>query len=90
MIEGLPEAIEVDQYLDRLFPIPRSLTGNGNRKTLRILQQIVPLKVIEYPSGTSVYDWTIPDERATLQTLRFGLDLESVMRARTTKVVTPN
>ncbi len=62
VIEGLPEAIEVDQYLDRLFPIPRSLTGNGNRKTLRILQQIVPLKVIEYPSGTSVYDWTIPDE----------------------------
>jgi len=55
-------ANEIDAFLRQLFPIPRSLTGDGNRDTLRILQEIIPLEIIEYPSGTPVYDWTIPDE----------------------------
>jgi len=53
---------EVGHYLQKLFPLCRSLTGEGNRETLRILQDIVPLEIIEYPSGKAVYDWTIPDE----------------------------
>jgi len=53
---------EIDNYLKRLFPICRSITGEGNRETLRILQEIVPLQVKEVPSGTDVYDWTIPQE----------------------------
>jgi len=53
---------EMDQLLGRLFPLNRSLTGNGNRITLEILKEIVPLKILEYPSGTEVYDWTIPPE----------------------------
>ena len=53
---------EIDNYLKRLFPICRSITGNGNRETLRILQEIVPLTVHEVPTGTQVYDWKIPDE----------------------------
>lgn len=53
---------EIDHYLERLFPINRSLTGEGNRETLHILQELVPLKIIEVPSGTEVYDWTIPGE----------------------------
>lgn len=53
---------EIDTYLKRLFPICRSITGEGNRETLRVLQEIIPLTVHEVPSGTSVYDWTIPDE----------------------------
>jgi aminopeptidase-like protein len=56
------EGKEIDSYLERLFPIARSLTGEGNRKTFRILQEIVPLEITEYPSGTTVYDWTVPDE----------------------------
>lgn len=52
----------IDDYLKRLFPITRSITGNGNRKTLEILQEIIPLSILEYPSGASVYDWTIPRE----------------------------
>ena len=55
-------AIEINTYLKRLFPICRSITGNGNRETLRVLQEIVPLTVYEIPSGTQVYDWIIPDE----------------------------
>lgn len=53
---------EIDVYLKKLFPITRSITGQGNRETLKILQEIVPLDILEYPSFQEVYDWTIPKE----------------------------
>ncbi len=53
---------ELDSYLQRLFPLCRSITGNPNRETLKILQELIPLTLHEVPSGTAVYDWTIPDE----------------------------
>ena len=56
------QEIEIDNYLKRLFPITRSITGNGNRETLKILQEIIPLDILEYPTGQKVYDWTIPKE----------------------------
>ena len=45
-----------------LFPLPRSLTGNGVRQTLAALAREVPLEIIETRSGTQVFDWTVPDE----------------------------
>lgn len=56
------QEVEIDSYLKRLFPITRSITGNGNRETLKILQEIIPLDILEYPTGQQVYDWTIPKE----------------------------
>jgi aminopeptidase-like protein len=53
---------KIDSYLKRLFPINRSITGEGTRKTLNILKEIIPLKILEYSSGQKVYDWTIPKE----------------------------
>ncbi len=47
----------------RLWPLHRSITGDGTRKTLRIIQEVLPdLLIHEIPSGTQVFDWTIPDE----------------------------
>jgi aminopeptidase-like protein len=60
--EDLDLVEEIDAYLKRLFPLCRSITGEPNRETLRILQEIIPLTIHEVPSGAVVYDWTIPEE----------------------------
>ncbi len=46
----------------RLYPICRSITGAGVRETLAILKEQIPLQTHEVPTGTNVFDWTIPQE----------------------------
>ena len=47
----------------KLWPINRSITGNGVRRTLKLLKEICPkISIFEIPSGTKVFDWVIPDE----------------------------
>lgn len=52
----------MDILLKRLFPICRSITGNGVRETLRILQEHVAIEIRELQTGTQVFDWTVPRE----------------------------
>ena len=53
---------EANALLETLFPICRSLTGDGVRQTLDLLRQAADFEVKEIPSGTACYDWTVPDE----------------------------
>lgn len=53
---------EIDNLFKILFPICRSITGNGVKESLSILKNIVDFDIKQIPSGTKCYDWTIPDE----------------------------
>jgi aminopeptidase-like protein len=50
------------ELVRRLFPITRSITGDGVRETLRILGEHIPLEIHEVPTGTRAFDWTVPPE----------------------------
>ena len=50
------------QLVSELYPICRSITGNGVRETLSKIKSIIPLEVKEVASGTRVFDWKVPKE----------------------------
>lgn len=52
----------IDEYLNKLFPLNRSISGKGNEKSLEILREIYPFEIKSIPSNTKVYDWTVPPE----------------------------
>jgi aminopeptidase-like protein len=53
---------KIEKYFDLLWPLNRSLTGENNRKSLKILQELIPVEIHEVPSGKKVFDWTVPKE----------------------------
>ena len=53
---------EMYELMRNLYPICRSITGNGFRDTLRVIQKYIPLKAHEVASGTEVFDWKVPKE----------------------------
>ena len=50
------------EFIKELFPICRSITGNGVRETLSLIGSHIPLQIHEVPTGTPVLDWEIPRE----------------------------
>jgi aminopeptidase-like protein len=50
------------ELAEELFPLHRSITGNGVRRTLEILARHVPVNTVEVPTGTKVLDWEVPQE----------------------------
>lgn len=58
------DGLGYDMYkmVEELYPLCRSITGNGVRETLSMLQEKIPLIVHEVPSGTQVFDWKVPKE----------------------------
>ncbi len=55
---------EIERYFDRLWPICRSITGSGYRESLDILSEIMPTERLRFPTGSKVFDWTVPKEWA--------------------------
>jgi aminopeptidase-like protein len=53
---------ELHDFATELYPICRSITGDGIRETLRIIKEQIPLQIVEVQTGTSVFDWTVPKE----------------------------
>ena len=53
---------ELYGFASRLYPICRSITGNGVRKTLRMVGERIPLQIHEVPSGGRAFDWEVPLE----------------------------
>jgi aminopeptidase-like protein len=49
-------------FAAEIFPICRSITGNGVRETLDHIERIIPLERTEVATGTPVLDWTVPRE----------------------------
>lgn len=58
MIDGT----DVLDLVHELYPICRSITGDGVRETLKVLSKYVPVKSYEVPTGTKVFDWQVPEE----------------------------
>jgi aminopeptidase-like protein len=54
--------LSLPDLIRRLYPICRSITGNGLRQTLSIVGEYLPLEIHEVPSGTQVLDWSVPRE----------------------------
>ncbi|MDH5262942.1 MAG: DUF4910 domain-containing protein, partial [Gammaproteobacteria bacterium] len=50
------------RFVEELYPICRSITGDGVRSTLARIHREIPLSVTEVPTGTRVFDWTVPKE----------------------------
>lgn len=48
--------------LERLYPLCRSMTGDGVRQTLAVIAETVPLRRGAIPTGTTCHDWTVNDE----------------------------
>jgi aminopeptidase-like protein len=64
-VDGTNQALigqELHSFAAELYPICRSITGDGIRRTLETISRHVPLQITEVPSGTPVFDWTVPKE----------------------------
>ena len=53
---------DLEQIFDRLWPICRSITGEGIKVSLNIIKEYIPLEIFSKLSGDKVFDWTIPKE----------------------------
>lgn len=50
------------ELAERLYPLCRSITGDGLRESLRMVSEKIPIEIKAVPSGTKVFDWSVPQE----------------------------
>ena len=84
--DGIPDAraagVEIHAVMRELWPLPRSLTGDGLRQSLALVSELVPLELVETPSGTRVFDWALPREWNVREAWIAGPDGERVVDFR--------
>ena len=61
-IDPASTAEQMYEFIEDVFPICRSITGEGFRETMRAIGSHIPLEISEVPTGTQVLDWTVPRE----------------------------
>lgn len=74
-----PAGESMHGLMRELFPICRSITGDGVRQTLRRLAELIPLELHEVPTGTPVFDWEVPKEWNIREAWIAGSDGERVV-----------
>ncbi len=63
VVASTPAAgVDIYDFIVRLYPLRRSITGEGVRQTLAQIGEEIPIEVHEVPTGTRVFDWTVPEE----------------------------
>jgi aminopeptidase-like protein len=62
LVDCEQSAADMIEFVRDLFPICRSITGDGLRQSLAKVGALIPLRLREIPSGTQIYDWTVPKE----------------------------
>ncbi len=59
---GKNKGEELFNFIESIYDINRSITGNGVRQTLNAIKKLVPIEIKEVPTGTKVFDWEVPPE----------------------------
>lgn len=62
ILKNVTDGSVMHEFIAELYPICRSITGDGVRETLAKVGHHIPLQIHEVPSGTRVFDWTVPKE----------------------------
>ena len=80
-MKSLPQTVDFQALYNELLMIPRSITGDGFKKSLEIISRYIPFEVEHYPSGSKVLDWNVPPElkfeRAVLKDSKGNIILDS-------------
>jgi aminopeptidase-like protein len=61
-VDPMDTGPQIYELVRELYPICRSITGNGVRRSLEIIKAHIPLEIHEVPTGTPVFDWVVPRE----------------------------
>ena len=77
---------EMHRFAATLYPICRSITGDGVRRTLDIIGERVPLEMFEVPTGTPVFDWSVPKEWNIRDAYIAGSDGKRIVDFRTSNL----
>ncbi len=62
MLTKKQELFKIEKLFDALYPICRSITGEGLRKSLNIISKYIPLEILNFKTGQKVLNWEIPEE----------------------------